>query len=59
MTDPLTASQVERIVYKCADDLAVSIARSFERLEQRLEGMETRLYSRLCDLEELLSAPRV
>jgi hypothetical protein len=47
---------VERIVYKNGDDVAVGIARSFERLEGRVDSMESRLYSRLCDLEDLIGS---
>ena len=43
---------IERIVWKCGDDVAVSIARSFERLEERIDGAESRLYSRFADLED-------
>ncbi len=34
---------IERIIYKNADDIAVSIARSFERLEIRIDSLEERL----------------
>ncbi len=42
---------VERIIYKSNDDVAISIARSFERLEERIDKAESRIYSRLADLE--------
>ncbi len=45
---------IERLIYKNGDDVAVSIARSFERLEERIDGTETRLYSRFADLEDKL-----
>jgi len=41
---------IERIVYKSAGDIAVSISRSFERLEERLHAAESRIYSRLTDI---------
>jgi hypothetical protein len=44
--------QIENIIYKSADDVAVSIARSFERLEERVDATESRLYSRLADIED-------
>lgn len=47
---------VERILYKSADDIAVSIARSFERLEERVDSTESRLYSRFADLEDKLES---
>jgi len=43
---------IERIVCKTADDLAVSMARSLERLEERIDAAESRLYTRLNDLED-------
>ena len=45
---------VNDIIYKSADDICVSIARSFERMEERIEAMESRLYSRFADIEDLL-----
>jgi hypothetical protein len=45
---------IERILYKNADDMAVSIARSFERLEERIDAAESRIYSRLGELEDRL-----
>jgi hypothetical protein len=47
---------IERMVYKSGDDIAVSIARSFERLEERTDAMESRLYSRFADLEDKMTA---
>ena len=38
---------IERVIYKNADDIAVSIARSFERLEERIDATESRLNSRI------------
>ena len=49
---------IERIIYKNSDDIAVSIARSFERLEERLDGAEARLYSRMSDIEDKIEASR-
>jgi hypothetical protein len=47
---------IERIVYKNADDVAISISRSFERLEERIDAAEARLTSRIADLEDKLEA---
>jgi len=49
---------IERIIYKNGDDIAVSIARSFERLEERIDGAESRIYSRLSDIEDKIEATR-
>jgi len=45
---------VERVIYKNGDDIAVSIGRSFERLEERVDAMESRIYSRLGEIEDNL-----
>lgn len=47
---------IERIVYKNGDDIAVSVARSFERLEERIDAAESRLYSRIADLEDSIES---
>ena len=39
-------------IYKNGDDIAVSIGRSFERLEERIDSAEARIYGRLADLED-------
>ncbi len=49
---------IERIVYKNADDIAVSITRSFERLEERVDLLEGRLYTRISEVEDRLEASR-
>ena len=43
---------IERVIYKNGDDIAVSIARSFERLEERIDAAEARIYSRLSEVED-------
>jgi hypothetical protein len=49
---------IERIIYKNADDIAVSISRSFERIEERIDATESRLYSRLADVEDRIAQVR-
>lgn len=49
---------IERIMYKNADDIALSIARSFERLEERIDGSESRIYSRIAEVEDKVEASR-
>jgi len=46
--------QIEATIYKNSDDIAISIARSFERMEQRMSDMEFSLYSQMSDLEDRL-----
>ena len=58
---------IERVVYRNADDIAVAISRSFERLEERLESVESRVLGglgsigdRILDLEhDLEKSPEV
>jgi hypothetical protein len=49
---------IERILYKNSDDVAVSIARSFERMEERIDATESRLYGRMADLEDRFEGSR-
>ena len=50
--------QIERVIYKNGDDVAVSIARGFERLEERIDATESRLYSRFAEVEDRVEASR-
>jgi hypothetical protein len=54
--DQKDLEQIERIIYKNGDDVAVSIARSFERLEERIDSAESRLYNRVADVESRVEA---
>ena len=47
---------IERVLYKSGDDVAVAIARSFERLEERIDATEARLYSRIAELEDVITS---
>ncbi len=49
---------IERIIYKNGDDIAISISRSFERLEERLDAVESRLYSRFSEVEDNVEGAR-
>ncbi len=51
--------QIERIIYKSSDDIAVSIARSFERLEERIDAAESRLYGRIADIEDWVATSEI
>ena len=43
---------IERIIYKNADDIAISISRSFERLEERIDSAEARIFAYLSDMND-------
>ena len=49
---------IERIVFKNSDDIAVSISRSFERLEERIDASESRIHTRLAQLEDKVEGTR-
>lgn len=49
---------IERIIYKSADDIAISIARSFERLEERMDATGSSLYSRIAEVEDKIEELR-
>ena len=51
---PATFGQIEKAIWKNSDDLAVAIARSFERMEERMEAMELRFLTRLAEIESKL-----
>jgi hypothetical protein len=44
--------QIEYLICKNGDDIAVSVARSFERMEERIDATESRLYQRLAEEED-------
>jgi hypothetical protein len=49
---------IERLVYKNADDIAISIARSFERLEEHVDAAESRIHSRIVEVDDRLESNR-
>jgi len=53
---PTDFEKIEKIIYKDIDDAAVATARSFERMEECLNAAESRIYSRLADVEDKLEA---
>ena len=49
---------IERVIFKNSDDIAVSISRSFERLEERVDALEARIFSRIGDVDDKIEASR-
>ncbi len=49
---------IEHIIYRNSDDIAISIARSFERLEKHFFDAESRLYSRIGELDDKIESTR-
>ena len=56
--DPKDLEAIERIISTSDDDIAISIARSFERLEERIDAAESRLYTRFADVEDKIESLR-
>jgi len=52
--DPKDFEALERLIYSCGDDIAVAIARSFGRLEDRVDIMESRIQARLGEVENIV-----
>lgn len=44
--------KIEAIMYKFCDDIAISLARSLERLEEKEDAREARIYGRLSEIED-------
>lgn len=56
---PADLEAIERFVYRNGDDMAMAISRSFERLEERMDAIESRIFSRLAEIEnELLEVTK-
>jgi hypothetical protein len=49
---------IEHILYKNSDDTAVSITRSLERLEDRIDVAEARIYARISNVEDRIETVR-
>jgi len=49
---------IEDLIYKNGDDVAISVARSFERLERYVDSIGNKLHSRLGELEDTLTIIR-
>lgn len=49
---------IEGLIYKNSDDIAISIARSFERLEKRAENSESHILIRLSEVEDRIESGR-
>ena len=52
--EPNDLDFIEGLTFKNADDSAVAIARSFERVEERLGDMETRISGRLSSVRDAI-----
>jgi phage shock protein A len=49
---------IERLISKSGDATDHDVARSFERMEERIDATESRLYTRLAEIEDRVEASR-
>ncbi len=47
---------IERVIYRNGDDIAVSISRSLERLEEKIIAVEKNILGRLVEIEKELNS---
>jgi hypothetical protein len=45
---------LERIIYKNGDDIAISMARGLERIEERIDAAEARLHERIAEVGQTM-----
>ncbi|MFA6459284.1 MAG: hypothetical protein WCV79_02735 [Candidatus Paceibacterota bacterium] len=50
--EPKDEEFIESIVRKACDDVVTSSVRGSERVEERIDGMESRVYTRLAEIED-------
>jgi hypothetical protein len=50
---------IKRIVYKNGGDIAEALGRNFERLEERIDAAEARIYGGLLELDHRLEASAI
>lgn len=56
--DQKDLEQIENVIRKYTDDQAVSISRSFERIEEKIEAIESRMYARISEVEDRIESTR-
>ncbi len=56
--EPKDLELIERLIYKCSDEISLNLGRSFERLEERFDSAETRVYGRMAEIEEKIEDAR-
>ena len=55
---PLASGNMNSCFNPNSTAIAVSIGRSFERLEERIDAAESRIYSRCAEIEDKIEAAR-
>jgi len=49
---PQDFERIHRLIYGLTDDFSITVARAFERMENRLSDLEGHLRARLADIAE-------
>ena len=47
---------IERVIYRNGDDIAMAVGRAFERLEEKMNSIESHIYGRLTEIEKEIKA---
>jgi hypothetical protein len=47
---------IERVIYRNGDDIAMAVGRAFERLEEKMNCIESHIYGRLTEIEKEIKA---
>jgi len=56
--DQQDLQRIEQAIDRLGGDIAAAIGRGFERLENRIDATESRLYSRFAEVEERVEGSR-
>ena len=47
---------IERVIYRNGDDIAMAVGRAFERMEEKMNSIESHIYGRLTEIEKEIKA---
>jgi hypothetical protein len=56
--EPKDLEILERMLYKNAEDIFISITRGCERLVERVDAAESRIYSRMAEVDDRVEGAR-
>ena len=51
---PADLEAIEQSLYRHGDDIAMAVSRAFERLEEKMDAMESRIYAHLTQIKKEL-----
>ena len=53
---PADLEAIERVIYRNGDDIATANGRSFERLEEKMDAVQSHIHARLTQIESELKS---